>query len=114
MKSIELRHADDTLKAYATSLGKEPIVLTRHGRAFAALIRIGDADLESLRVGSSPVFQAIVKKSEAEYRRTGGLTEEQLLTRIKSGQATSTRRSSSVRSSTARKPHRGKLGARGA
>ena len=82
MKSIELHDAGDTLRAYASALANEPIIVTKRGKAVAALIRIRDADIESLRVGFSARFQAIVHKSEAEYLRTGGLSEAELKRRL--------------------------------
>lgn len=55
-----------------------PLVLTRDGEAIAALVRIQDADLESFLVSESPVFKRIVRRSRASYKRSRGLTREQL------------------------------------
>ena len=82
MKSVELDDATAALKDYARQLSHGPIVLTRDGKAIAALVPIQDSDLESLLVSESPVFQRIIRRSRASYKRSGGLTREQLEERL--------------------------------
>ncbi len=82
MKSVELNHATAALKDYAEQLTQEPIVVTRGGKAIAALVPLQDSDLESFLVSESPVFKQIVRKSRASYKRDGGLTREQLEKRL--------------------------------
>ena len=84
MKSVEINEATDALKDYAEQLTKEPVVVTRGGKAVAALIRIRPSDLESLLVSESPVFKRIVRKSRASYKRDHGLTREELEKRLAS------------------------------
>lgn len=82
MKSVELDDATAALKDYAEQLTQDPIVLTRDGKAVAALVRIQDSDLESFLVSESPVFKRIVRKSRDSYKRGGGLTREELEKRL--------------------------------
>jgi hypothetical protein len=82
MKSVELDEATAALKDYAEQLTQDPIVLTRDGKAVAALVRIQDADLESFLVSESPVFKRIVRRSRASYKRDGGLSREELEERL--------------------------------
>ena len=82
MKSVELDNATAALKDYAEQLTQDPLVLTRDGKAIAALVRIQDSDLESFLVSESPVFKRIVRRSRASYKRGGGLTREQLEERL--------------------------------
>jgi len=82
MKSVELDNATAALKDYAEQLTQGPLVLTRDGKAIAALVRIQDPDLESFLVSESPVFKRIVRRSRASYKRGGGLTQEQLEERL--------------------------------
>ena len=88
MKSVELEKATATLKAYAEELTQEPIVVTRDGKAIAALVRIRQSDVESFLVSESPVFKRIVRRSRASYKREGGLTREQLEERLAKSRAT--------------------------
>lgn len=82
MKSVELNNATAALKEYAEQLTQEPVVVTRGGKAIAALVRIRPSDLESFLVSESPVFKRIVRRSRAAYKRDGGLTREQLEERL--------------------------------
>jgi hypothetical protein len=82
MKSVELDKATASLKDYAEGLTQEAILLTRDGKAIAALVRVQDSDLESFLVSESPVFKRIVRRSRASYKRSGGLTREQLEERL--------------------------------
>ncbi len=78
MKSVEINDATDALKDYAEQLTKEPVVVTRDGKAIAALVRIRPSDLESFLVSESPIFKRIVRKSRTSYKREQGLTREEL------------------------------------
>lgn len=82
MKSVELKNANAALRAYAAELATGPVVLTRSGKAVAALVRIRQTDVESLLVSESPVFKRIVERSRASYRRSGGLTRAEMEKRL--------------------------------
>jgi len=84
MKSVEIDDATDALKDYAEQLTKEPVVVTRGGKAIAALVRIRPSDLESFLVSESPVFKRIVRKSRASHKCDHGLTREELEKRLAS------------------------------
>jgi antitoxin (DNA-binding transcriptional repressor) of toxin-antitoxin stability system len=82
MKSVEITEATAALGDYAERLTQEPIVVTRKGKAIAALVRLEPSDLESLLVSENPEFKRIVRRSRASYKRSGGLTREQLEERL--------------------------------
>ena len=82
MKSVELTEATAALKDYAEQLTQEPIVVTRGGKAVAALVRLQPSDLESFLVSESPTFKRIVQRSRASYKRGGGLTRKELEERL--------------------------------
>ena len=82
MKSVEITEATAALKDYAERLTQGPIVVTRKGKAIAALVRLQPSDLESLLVSESPAFKRIVRRSRVSYKRGGGLTREQLEERL--------------------------------
>lgn len=85
MKSVEINDATDALKDYAEQLTKEPVVVTRGGKAIAALVRIRPSDLESFLVSESPVFKRIVRRSRSSYKSDNGLTREELEKRLARG-----------------------------
>jgi antitoxin (DNA-binding transcriptional repressor) of toxin-antitoxin stability system len=82
MKSVELEDATETLKDYAEQLTQEPVVVTRDGKAIAALVRIRPSDLESFLVSESPAFKRIVRRSRKSYKDEKGLTREELEKRL--------------------------------
>jgi hypothetical protein len=88
MKSVELDEATAALKDYAEQLTQDPIVLTRGGKAIAALVRLRDSDLESFLVSESPVFKRIIRRSRISYKRGGGLSREELEERLAKSRGT--------------------------
>ena len=46
------------------------------------MTRATDADVEDLEVSSSPAFRAIMERSEARYRADGGLSTEEVRSRL--------------------------------
>jgi antitoxin (DNA-binding transcriptional repressor) of toxin-antitoxin stability system len=57
MKSLEITEANAALKEYAKRLAQGPLVVTRKGKAIAALVRVQPSDLESLLVSENPEFK---------------------------------------------------------
>ena len=82
MKTVELRNATRTLSQYASGLREGPIVVTKGGKPVAALISIRASDLESLVVGTSPEFKAIIRESRRKHRRKGGLSPKEIRARL--------------------------------
>ena len=76
MKKIEMTHATNSLAQYARELEKEPLVLTEGGHAIAALLSFDDADLESMSLGLSPRFNAMIERDREEYRNGTSLSAE--------------------------------------
>jgi hypothetical protein len=66
------------LSAYVDDCGVEgPIVITRNGKAVAVLlVPHDDDDLESLLLGRSPRFQALLDRSRQSIKEGKGLSED--------------------------------------
>jgi prevent-host-death family protein len=92
MKAVELTDAAAPLSTYAKAARRGPVILTRRGRAVAAVVAIDDQDWEDLRVSTSPAFAAIIARSEARYRREGGISLDELRRRAIPRRLKSTRR----------------------
>ncbi len=83
MKTIEMADATAPLAEYARRNRRETLVLTRRGRAYAALMPISTpTDLENLRVSNSPEFQALIAKSRRESPPGTGLSTEEMRRRL--------------------------------
>lgn len=78
MKTIKLSEATGSLEDYARHLNGELVVVTQRNKPIAALMPLNDADLESLRVGSSPVFQAIVRDARKRLDAGEGIPAEEV------------------------------------
>ena len=79
MKTLEVADATASLAEYARRNRRETLVLTRRGRAYAALMPISTpTDLENLRVSSSPEFQALIAESRRVNPPGTGLSTEEV------------------------------------
>jgi prevent-host-death family protein len=68
MKIAPVAEVKAKLSEFITASEHEPIVITRNGKAVAAIISLeDDADLERLIVANSSVFQGIVKRAEEQF-----------------------------------------------
>ncbi len=76
MKKIDIVRATNSLGQYARELEQEPLVLIEDGHAFAALIPIDDADLESIALSLSPKFQAVIELAREEFRNGASLSAD--------------------------------------
>ena len=82
MKAIELKQAKRRLSAYAKMAHEAPVLLTSAGRPYVVMVRAVEADLEDLAVDSNPRFRVIMERSEARYRAEGGLSTEEVRSRL--------------------------------
>lgn len=71
MKIASVADVKAKFSAYVKASGQSPVVITRNGKAVAAIIPLSDEDdLERLMVGYSPKLRAIL--SAARRRIAGG------------------------------------------
>jgi antitoxin (DNA-binding transcriptional repressor) of toxin-antitoxin stability system len=61
---------------------RETIVVTKRGKPVAALVPVTDADWETIRVSSSPVFQRIIARSRKRQAREGGISSAEMRRRL--------------------------------
>lgn len=78
MKTIELTKATASLAQYARRIQKEPMILTTHGRPFAVLIRIPNADRETVSLSTNPQFLAMIERSRTRHKAEGGVSSEEV------------------------------------
>jgi hypothetical protein len=82
VKAIELKRAKRRLSAYAKMAYDAPVLLTSAGKPYVVMSRAAEADLGDLAVGSNPAFRDIMERSEARYRAEGGLSTEEVRSRL--------------------------------
>lgn len=73
MKTIELQQATGSLADYARQADGETVIITREGHPVAALVQIGDADWETLKLCCDPQFKGIIEQSRRRQTAEGGM-----------------------------------------
>ena len=82
MKTVELSKATAPLKAYACDVSKEPMIVTVEGKPVAALVAIGNADLETVTLSTHPQFLALIERSRVRQKSEGGFSSKELRRRL--------------------------------
>ena len=74
MRTVEISEATASLSDYAREARKGTLVVTRRGKPVAAVVPVEGMDLESLSLSTSPDFIALIERSRASYRESGGVS----------------------------------------
>jgi antitoxin (DNA-binding transcriptional repressor) of toxin-antitoxin stability system len=74
MRTVEISEAADSLPKYGRRKRGETWVLTRRGRPVAAVVPLDDEDYFSMRLANDPRFIALIERSRASYKATGGIS----------------------------------------
>jgi antitoxin (DNA-binding transcriptional repressor) of toxin-antitoxin stability system len=73
-----MAHATGDLSVWARAAHKEPVVVLRRGKPFAAVVPLDDEDWEDFVVSRHPEFLAILQRSQERYEAEGGITLEEM------------------------------------
>lgn len=82
MKTVEIKDARDGLGEYAAHLGDDPVVVTDHGRPVAALVSVGNADMETVSLSTNPKFIELIQRSRAHHAAQGGVSSADMRARL--------------------------------
>jgi prevent-host-death family protein len=82
MTKIELKKASGPLSKYAEKARKDPIIVVKRGKPFAAVIPIRNADEETLALSTSRKFLKIIDRSRARVKKEGGISASELRRRL--------------------------------
>ena len=72
MSTVELSEATGSLSEYVRKARRETLVLTRRGKAVAAMTPLDEEDYFSMRLANDPEFIAIIERGRAQYKAEGG------------------------------------------
>jgi hypothetical protein len=72
VKTLELRNAGGSVATYVGDAKKGPVIFTVKGDPVAALVRVTNADLETLFLGSNRRFLRIIARSRTAWKTKGG------------------------------------------
>ncbi len=78
MRSVEVAAATGQLAEYAKDLHDDTLVITEHGKPLAALVPVGDVDTETVSLSMNREFIAIIEKSRASLRESGGISSDEV------------------------------------
>lgn len=79
MNTIAIEDATDSLAEFAAAVREQPLLVTRAGKAVAALVPIeADADLESIALSTNPKFMAMIQRSRASCRDQGAIPADEI------------------------------------
>ena len=82
MTKIELKKASGPLSEYAQKARKDPVIVVKQGKPFAAVIPIRNADDETVALSTSRKFLAIIERSRVRAKKQGGVPAAELRRRL--------------------------------
>ncbi len=82
MKKIEITKASGSLAEYTRGLAEEPVIVTDRGKPIAALVKIENADDETVSLSNDPKFLAIIKRSRVRHKKEGGISIKEMRKRL--------------------------------
>jgi antitoxin (DNA-binding transcriptional repressor) of toxin-antitoxin stability system len=78
LNATDVSKSYDALRASLAEDVPTPFVITRKGKAVAALIPMTDEDVESLALSLDPRFLKIIERSRASIAENGGISLEEM------------------------------------
>jgi antitoxin (DNA-binding transcriptional repressor) of toxin-antitoxin stability system len=82
VKTLELRNAGGSVATYVGDAKKGPVIFTVKGDPVAALVRVTNADLETLSLSSSRKFLRMITRSRTAWKTRGGLSAQEVRRRL--------------------------------
>jgi antitoxin (DNA-binding transcriptional repressor) of toxin-antitoxin stability system len=82
VKTLELRNAGGSVATYVGEAKKGPVIFTVKGDPVAALVRVTNADLGTLSLGSNRKFLRMVARSRTAWKTRGGLSAGEVRRRL--------------------------------
>lgn len=82
MKTLELRNAAASVATYVGDAKKGPVIFTVKGDPVAALVRVTNADLETLSLGSNRKFLRVIARSRTAWKTKGGHSPQEVRRRL--------------------------------
>jgi PHD/YefM family antitoxin component YafN of YafNO toxin-antitoxin module len=82
MTRVELKKATAPLSEYAEKARKDPVIVLRNGKPFAAVVSIRNVDEETLALGTNRKFLKIIKRSKARVKKEGAVPAAELRRRL--------------------------------
>ena len=82
MTRVEFKNASGPLSDYAEKARKDPVIIVKRGKPFAAVVPIRNADEETVTLSTNRKFIKIIERSRARVKREGGIPAGELRRRL--------------------------------
>ena len=82
MTKVDFKKASGPLSEYAEKARKDPIIVMKRGKPFAAVIPIRNADEETISLSTSRKFVNIIERSRSCVKRDGVISASELRRRL--------------------------------
>jgi len=82
MTKVDFKKASGPLSEYATKARKDPVVVFKRGKPFAAVIPIRNGDEEALALSTNRKFLKIIDRYRSRVRKEGGTSGSALRRRL--------------------------------
>lgn len=82
MTKVEFKKASGALSEYAEKARKDPVIVIKRGKPFAAVIPIRNADEETVALSTSRKFVAIIERSRNRVKKEGAISASELRRRL--------------------------------
>ena len=79
---IELKKASEPLSKYAQKARKDPVIVVKKGKPFAAVVPIRNADEETVSLSTNRKFLAIIERSRSRTKKEGAISSKELRRRL--------------------------------
>jgi len=83
MTKIEFKKASEPLSKYAQKARKDPVIVVKRGKPFAAVVPIRNADEETVSLSTNRKFLAIIERSRSRTKKEGGISSKELRRRLR-------------------------------
>ena len=78
VRKLDIAEATESLAEYAQKADEGPLVVTREGQPIALVVRVENADLETVTLSNHPEFLDLIERSRARQKLEGGLSSEEM------------------------------------
>jgi prevent-host-death family protein len=82
MTKVEYKKASGPLSKYAEKARKDPIIVVKRGKPFAAVVPIRNADEETVALSTNRKFLKIIDRPRARVKKEGGISATELRRRL--------------------------------
>ncbi len=82
MTRIDFKKASRPLSEYAQKARKDPVIVVKGGKPFAAVVPIRNVDEETVVLSTNRKFLAIIERSRFRMKKEGGISAKELRRRL--------------------------------